>query len=488
MYAIYADGNPIYAPNIVNQGYAISNPKMTIELNKAGSLDFIIPPTNPMYGSLQKLKSIITIEQDGVEIWRGRVLNDEADFYKNKTIFCEGELAFLNDGVVPPYDYSTGTTVETYFDFLVGCYSSKCSDYRKILAGTVSDSLKNIEISVKSEEYTVVLTELTSKLIGAIGGYLKIRRENGISYLDYVDSFSQVSSQVIQFGKNLIDLEEYIDASEVYTYMIPLGKKNEDGSRIDITSVNNNVNYIYSETGESLFGKIFRPIVWEDIEDPQTLKEQAEMLLEQAIEMAITITISAVDMHLLDVDTDAIDISEFIPVVSVPHGINSNFLCSKIVLNLMDPSQTEYTLGLVFSALTDKQVSSLKMSSDAYTVSQETADAYNAFQAEAYKNYVSTATFTAFKGETEERLDTLEGDLGTVYRYKGSVSSYDTLPTEGQENGDVWNVLDTGANYAWTDGAFWDKLSETIDLTGYVTKEEYETLEARVEALEGGTT
>ena len=152
----------------------------------------------------------------------------------------------------------------------------------------------------------------------------------------------------------------------------------------------------------------------------------------------------------------------------------------------MDPSQTEYTLGLVFSALTDKQVSSLKMSSDAYTVSQETANAYNAFQAEAYKNYVSTATFTAFKGETEERLDALEGDLGTVYRYKGSVSSYDTLPTEGQKNGDVWNVLDTGANYAWT-GSYWDKLSETIDLTGYVTKEEYDALEARVEALEGGT-
>lgn len=40
-----------------------------------------------------------------------------------------------------------------------------------------------------------------------------------------------------------------------------------------------------------------------------------------------------------------------------------------------------------------------------------------------------------------------------------------------KEEGDVYNVLDTGANYVWT-GEDWDKLSETIDLTPYLTKNE----------------
>ena len=58
-----------------------------------------------------------------------------------------------------------------------------------------------------------------------------------------------------------------------------------------------------------------------------------------------------------------------------------------------------------------------------------------------------------------------------VFKVKGSVASYDNLPQSGQEVGDVYNVLDTGANYVWTDNG-WDKLSETIDLSDYYTKSE----------------
>ena len=53
--------------------------------------------------------------------------------------------------------------------------------------------------------------------------------------------------------------------------------------------------------------------------------------------------------------------------------------------------------------------------------------------------------------------------LGTIYKVKWSVADFDHLPTTWNEPGDVWNVLDTGANYVWT-GSTWDKLSETVDL------------------------
>lgn len=53
--------------------------------------------------------------------------------------------------------------------------------------------------------------------------------------------------------------------------------------------------------------------------------------------------------------------------------------------------------------------------------------------------------------------------LGTIYKVKWSVADFAHLPATGQEPGDVWNVIDTGANYVWTWSA-WDKLSETVDL------------------------
>lgn len=50
-----------------------------------------------------------------------------------------------------------------------------------------------------------------------------------------------------------------------------------------------------------------------------------------------------------------------------------------------------------------------------------------------------------------------------VYRYKGSVTEYDELPTEDNEVGDVWNVVAAhegyaaGMNYAWN-GTDWDAI------------------------------
>lgn len=45
--------------------------------------------------------------------------------------------------------------------------------------------------------------------------------------------------------------------------------------------------------------------------------------------------------------------------------------------------------------------------------------------------------------------------IAGLYTYKGSVATYDDLPTSGNKVGDVWNVQATGMNYAWN-GTSWD--------------------------------
>ena len=85
-----------------------------------------------------------------------------------------------------------------------------------------------------------------------------------------------------------------------------------------------------------------------------------------------------------------------------------------------------------------------------------------------------TAVTDTNKGLTEADAYTKEevdAKVSSVYRFRGSVATYNNLPTEGNVQGDVWNVEDTGANYAWA-GTKWDKLSETVDLTPYLTKED----------------
>ena len=70
-------------------------------------------------------------------------------------------------------------------------------------------------------------------------------------------------------------------------------------------------------------------------------------------------------------------------------------------------------------------------------------------------NYLTKAEAAAtYATQTEvaqlsQALEEVEAKVSSVYRFRGSVATYNDLPTEGNVQGDVWNVEDTGANYAW---------------------------------------
>ena len=86
---------------------------------------------------------------------------------------------------------------------------------------------------------------------------------------------------------------------------------------------------------------------------------------------------------------------------------------------------------------------------------------------------------------TRPEIDAL---LGSVYKYRGSKPTYNDLPTEGMTVGDVWNIeiddadhgIKAGDNVAWN-GTAWDRLAGAVDLTGYITTEQFAPIKSAVE-------
>lgn len=70
----------------------------------------------------------------------------------------------------------------------------------------------------------------------------------------------------------------------------------------------------------------------------------------------------------------------------------------------------------------------------------------------------------------------IDDKVSGVYHYKGSVATQDDLPTEGMSVGDVYNVVDTGMNYAWTASGEWDALGGLFDTSDYYNKEQTDGL------------
>ena len=58
----------------------------------------------------------------------------------------------------------------------------------------------------------------------------------------------------------------------------------------------------------------------------------------------------------------------------------------------------------------------------------------------------------------------LKSDIINVYKYKGSVTTISLLPSDDNITGDIYNVEDSGMNYAWN-GTEWDALGEIFTIT-----------------------
>lgn len=471
MFSAYADDKLLYSPRLLNEGYAITEPQATLELNRAGSFTFNLPSINPMYSSLKKLKTIITIREDDEVLWKGRVLNDAKDFYNTKAVTCEGELAFLNDIQYEPHDYSKkGIKMGEYFKKLIEHYASECSEERMIKLGNVRGAFTDVLIYPKTTDYTNVWNLISGNLIGASTGkvgknevdlsdydrYLYIRREKGVSYIDFVEDIGKASSQIIEFGKNLLDLSEYVDASNVYTQIIPLGKADSKGKRIDIKLVNGGKNYLQSDSAIALFGKIQKSVIWEDVTNRNTLKANGQRMLNKAVEMAIKITIRAFDLHRINVDTDKIDFGDKVHVVSLPHEISSDFLCSKIAYTLDNLENTEYTFGLDFETMSGsfasyKRTYQHKMESALELGNQNAQDLLDAMT----------------------RMDSLQTQVdGSIcsWFYPGvpTAENYPAVEWATPEAkhahiGDLYYDKSTGIGYRWTEnseGYYWDVIED----------------------------
>ena len=61
-------------------------------------------------------------------------------------------------------------------------------------------------------------------------------------------------------------------------------------------------------------------------------------------------------------------------------------------------------------------------------------------------NIIADASSTEKGISVKATKDYVDLKAMNVYRFKGSVASYENLPTENMVLGDVWNVTDTGMN------------------------------------------
>lgn len=428
MYSVYLDGVLLYAPNLVEEGYAISSCRVDTEINKAGSFRFVMPPSNPCYDSIHLMTSVVTVLDGDEEIFRGRPVNVSRDFYNNKTVYCEGWLAVLLDSVVRPYN--GGGSVSAFFQKYITDHNNMVSAAQRLTRGTVTVTDPNNYIVRGSSDYPRTWGEIEDKLIELLGGYVRLRRENGVNYIDYLADFDSISDQVIEFGSNLLTFDEFVSAEDLFTAIIPLGARDEETEeRIDITSVNDGFDYLVDASAAAIYGIIWHTEYWDDVTIPSNLKAKAQELLNKSVSAAVSLEMRAFDLHLLNVDTDAFKVGDMVRVVSLPHGVDDYFMCNRIERDLLRPDNSSYTFGLSYKTLTGQTKTQLK------TVSNTIQ---SVITTPPKTEIIYRAASGAYWGDVNGDGNVNANDSNLIQRYiNGETVTLDKTAADLNDNGDI---------------------------------------------------
>ena len=341
MYIVKIDNEKVFDPRI--DELTLIEPVVELEENNAGSFSFIIYSTHPFYDKIKRRKSIVTVYEDSDIIFQGMVYELEEDFYKNKRVYCEGELSYLNDSVQRPAEYHD-MTVRGLLETYINNHNAQVEQEKQFKLGmvTVNDSNNSIFCFTNMETTIECIKE---DLIDDYGGIIRVRYENGDKYIDYItEKEVNTNDHVIRLGENLIDYKSNINSLDIATAIIPLGSKLDSSPiesldmRLDIKSVNNGLDYVYDPVAVNTFGWIYKTVIWDNVNDTSILKNKGEKYLSDIQFDKLVIEIKAVELSLR--------LSEQIRIVSKPHGLKDKyFRLTKQTINLNNPESNTITLG-----------------------------------------------------------------------------------------------------------------------------------------------
>lgn len=284
-----------------------------------------------MYNSLTERKSMVQILRNKKEIFYGEVREIGEEMDRTKHVYCVSELAFLFDSIQPQRRFQYETP-EEMFIALITEHNSQVEERKQFKAGIVTVKDPNDSI-YRYTNYEDTLTAIREKLCNTLGGYLRVRKADGIRYIDLVtlEDYGVSASQPIQFGRNLLNYVSTRSAVNIATACIPLGAKletqNVEGldAYVTIESVNNGKNYVFNQEAIEQFGWIKKPVKFDNVTLPENLIKKGEEWLKSNQYKTLCLELKAVDLAELNANIAPYNVGDMIQAIAEPFGMNTWF-------------------------------------------------------------------------------------------------------------------------------------------------------------------
>lgn len=359
-------------------------------INTIDNFTFKIATNNIGYNKLNALTTLVevlNIKNNNLE-FKGRVLlpvesmDSNGIFLKNVT--CESELGYLMDSSTVYGDYHN-ISVRDFLKVIIDNHNSQVDEEKKFEIGNVT-VVDNNDSLYRYLGYVKTFEAIKDKLIDRLGGELQIRYENGIRYLDYLESIGEVKSTEIRLAKNLQSIELEKDPTSIISRLLPLGNKLEDSEeRLTIESVNDGNKYIDDIEAIEEFGVIVDSVTWDDVTQVSNLLKKGQEYLKENNRIKKKYKVTALDLSTIGLDFDSFEVGNSYPVINPLMNINENLRIIEKTIDIYNPQSSTLGIGDKLEDIKDYQLNNIATAKEVKTVKetvQTTVSALNSVSVE----------------------------------------------------------------------------------------------------------
>lgn len=378
MYQLFYGDEVLYDPFTSDTVY---DGKLTAKSNTADYLDFTVPYGHKLYGTIAERGEDVTLYWDKTILFRGTIESIETDMEGAKAVSCNGALTWLEDTVVRPYSTLAGeqpNTAPNTVDGLFEWYITQHNEHggRRFGIGVNGGAAldENNYIYRSSEQLPTTWSEIKSKLVESLGGYVTVDYDEPLRVNYYAD-VHDTNAQIIDFGVNITDFSQTIDTADQYTAVRPKGatptSTSTDGGTststsqeaVTIEGIKDGEYYGYTKRGDVVVDQDaalrygYREYAYSDTDaaTAEGLLKSACNKLSELRSPTLTVECKAVDLALYMDGYDHLRVGQAVRVRSELHNVDEYLMVSEITLDLDEPGNTTYTLGAEYSTLTGQQ-------------------------------------------------------------------------------------------------------------------------------------
>ena len=450
MYQILFNDLPIYDPR--DARLAVRDPDCHLAVGEAGELSFIIDPDHPYAQRLTRMNGVLKLLEDGRTIYKGRIRKDPREFDLSRKIESEGLLACLNDSIIPPFDFpadfqedaayqmaaESGNVIRFLLEWFLALHNNQTGPDQQIRLGEVTVADPNNYITRSSSDFMTTKDAVQKKLADSLGGHLLVDYSGDAPVLHYYDDLPLTNVQEVEFGENLLDLVDEIDATDTYTAILPLGKDGLTLEELEDKEVSPGIwkegRIIYSsQAEEDAGGRITRIVKWDDVTLATNLETKAlNTLTTTGTKHIRSITVKAADLGGAN-GIPHFSVGRYVRFRSAPHGFADVYPLMELEPNILDPADTEITMGATIRSASDIahenkgsldqiQMDLNKQQGTINRLPQETQQQITqaiqtsqAFILEAMQQYTLTTDFTQLQSTVAAQLQFLAEELSLKF-------------------------------------------------------------------------